>query len=347
MQIAGWFLTLALTVSSGAPASEPRSQDQPPPQRLVLDPDTNEWVPASEPAPAEVGPLKQARELLARGDWRAARRVLKSWLKGDLSTEQYAEAELLLAETYFQEQDFYAAYEHFELVVENATGELFYHALEREMDVARAFLAGRPRILWKIFRLPAYDDGVEILGRIWERVPGTRLGEDALKMRADFEFERGNLGVAQDEYANLAREYPNGRYAAYALLRAAAAGEGSYPGARFDDRSLLLAEQRYRQTQENFPADARRQHVSVRLDGIREQRAEKDFEIARWYERTRQTGAAIFYYRLVLSDWPGTLAETHASARLEALGAQPLERGGQPEPAEPETRPISDTEGGG
>jgi tetratricopeptide (TPR) repeat protein len=313
-------------------------------ERQRLDPQSDTWVATSQPATQAVEALSEAREKLARGDWRAARRQIREWMKSEGDAERYAEAELLLGETYFQQTDFYAAYEHFEIAVENAGGELYYEALKRQMDVARAFLAGKPRWLWRIFRMPAYDDGVEILGRVWERAPGTRLAEDALKLRADFEFERGNVAIAQDEYANLAREYPNGRYTAFALLRSAVAAEAAFPGIRFQDRALLQAEERYRQLQANYPAEARREDVATRLDGIREQRAAKDLDIARWYERTRQSGGAIFYYRLILSDWPGTLAEDHARRRLHALGVDLDPRGADRDQVESVAPPAREGE---
>jgi outer membrane protein assembly factor BamD (BamD/ComL family) len=163
---------------------------------------------------------------------------------------------------------------------------------------------------------------VDLLDRVWERVPGTRLGELALKLKADYYFSNGDLDLAQDEYANLAKQYPSGRYVELAMLRAAEAAEAAFPGIRFDATPLVEADERYRQVQAAFPTYAERENIPDRLLGIREQRAEKDLDIALWYARTRQPSAAEFYYRQVLADWPDTFAAADARTRLRAMGAR-------------------------
>ncbi|MFQ5805745.1 MAG: outer membrane protein assembly factor BamD [Phycisphaerae bacterium] len=300
-------------------------------ERQVLDPESDEWL--EQPVEEEVAPadtLDGARRRLAEGQYGKAYKLLKEWTKEHPEHERYFEGLYLLGEAEFERRHFYQAYESYEVVAENTAGELFYKALRREMDVARAFLSGEKRIAWKILRLPAYDDGIEILDRIWERVPGTRLGEAALKLKADYFFDVGDMDLAEDEYVNLTREYPNGRYVQLAMLRGAEAAEAAFPGIRFDDRALLDAQVRYRQVHSTFPGYAEREQVATRLEGIRQQRAEKDLDIARWYERTKQTGAAEFYYRLILKDWPDTLAAAEAQSRLRALGAELPEEEAQP-----------------
>jgi tetratricopeptide (TPR) repeat protein len=300
-------------------------------EREVLDSESGGWVgqPAEE-AVAPAGPLEEARRLLAEGRASKARKRLKKWTNDNPEHQRYFEGVYLLGEAEFERKHYYQAYENYEIVAESTVGELFDTVLKREMDVARAFLSGEKRIVWGFLRLPAYDDGIEILDRIWERVPGTWLGERALKLKADYFFAVGDVDLAQDEYVNLTREYPNGRYVQLAMLRAAEAAAAAFPGIKFDDRALLDAQVRYQQVQNAFPPYADREQVPDRLEGIRQQRAEKDLDIARWYERTRQPAAAEFYYRLVLKDWPDTLAAGEAQRRLGAMGAEPVEEEGQP-----------------
>ena len=300
-----------------------RAQEQKYRERQVLDPNTNEWI--EQEAPAEGAPgneLDQARADLARNKPGRARTLLNRWLKQNPEDERTYEATFLLGETYFESRDFWKAVKQYTLVAENTSGELFERANERSVDVARAFLAGQKRIVWGFLRLPAYAEGVDLLDRVWERVPGTRLGELALKLKADYYFNNGDLDLAQDEYANLAKQYPSGRYVEFAMLRAAEAAEAAFPGIQFDATPLVEADERYRQVQAAFPTYAERENVPDRLEGIREQRAEKDLDIARWYARTRQPSAAEFYYRQVLEDWPDTLAAADARTRLRAMGAR-------------------------
>ena len=297
-------------------------------EREVLDPDSNQWVnqPISSSQPG--GPVDEARSHLARGEARKAKSLLKDWVKTNRTDERYYEALFLLGEAYFERGDFYAAYEQYEQVVDNTSGDLFHKALRREMDVARAFFAGKKRRAFKIFWFPAYDDGANILGRVWERVPGTRMGEEALKLKADYRYQNGEFAVAQQEYATIAREYPFGRFTRYAMLRSAEAASEAYEGRDFEDKGLVDAEDRYRQIKTAFPEYADRENVDERLERIRVEKSERDLSVGRWYEKTRRLSSAAWYYREVISTWPDTLAATEARSRLRAMGYEvPAEAG--------------------
>jgi outer membrane protein assembly factor BamD (BamD/ComL family) len=320
----GSFLALALAAPGTllTPAQQEKFRE-----RQVLDPRTDEWVDQARPeaagAPAE--PVDQARAFLAQHKPRQARNLLTKWTKRNADHERYYEAMYLLGEAYFDLEDFYKAYQSYEVVAEATSGDLFQQTARREIDCARAFFAGKPRIVWRIFKLPAYDDGVEILNRVYERIPGTPLGEVALRLKADYYFKNGDMGPAQDEFANLAKEFPAGRYTQTAMLRSAEAADAAFPGVKFDDRPLAEAEERYHQVQAAYPEYAKRESVGERLEAIRQKRADKDLDIARYYEYTKHPGAAQYYYRLIISERPDTLAASEARQRLRAMGIE-LER---------------------
>jgi outer membrane protein assembly factor BamD (BamD/ComL family) len=292
-------------------------------ERQVLDPNTGTWIDQARPeAEGPVGEVDEARRLVAEGDWKAARPILKKWTKANPEDERYLEAMLLLGDTFYLGKDYWNAAERYQEVADNGAGELFHLAQSRCVDCARAFLAGEKRILWGFIPLPAYDDGCDILDRVWQRAPGTRLGEFALKQKADFRYNRGEFEIAKDEYANLIEQYPSGRHIQTSMLRAAESAEANFTGVKFSDRSLIDADVRYRQFKQEFPPLAERESIDARLEGIRQKRADKDLDIAQWYERTKARDAAVFYYRRILADWPDTLAAAGAQARLKALGVE-------------------------
>jgi tetratricopeptide (TPR) repeat protein len=287
-------------------------------ERDVLDPNRDQWVP--QVAITAAPPLVEARRLLAEDEPDDARDLLEGWLEANPDSEQYYAGVLLLGETYFAEQDYWKAAEQFERVADSTAGELFFEALRRIMDTARAFLAGEPRIVWGVLRLPAGPDGIELLDRVWERAPATRIAEEALKIKADYFFAQGQMDFAQDEYQRLYREFPEGRYARVALLRSAEASEALFAGVRYDARPLIEADERYRTVQDVFPAYAESEAVAARRTGIRQQQAAKDLSIAQWYERAGYPEAAGYYYRVVLNDYSDTPAAEAARSGLSGLG---------------------------
>ncbi|QOJ15064.1 MAG: outer membrane protein assembly factor BamD [Planctomycetia bacterium] len=322
-------ILVATTLAFGGAAALAQSQQYR--EQEVLDPATGTWGELPEPPPdPPTDELGRARTLLAEGNWRGANRLLKRWLEENGDHDRYLEGVFLYGESYFERGWYWEAYEQYEIVAEQGSGELFQLALRRETDVARAFLAGKKRRVLRIFWIVAYDDGIKILDRVWERTPGTRLGEIALKLKADYFFNTGELQSAQDEYVNLAREYPAGRFTRFAALRAAEAAAAAFPGIAYDERPLLNAQERYQEVLRVYPEYAQQQRVEERLSGIRSQRAEKDLYVAKWYERTGRRGAAEFYYRQILADWPETLAAAEAESRLRGLGFESVETGGAP-----------------
>lgn len=303
-------------------ASAGQAQDERYIERQVLDPSALEWIvsPVDEPLASDPGPIGQARLALLEGRPRDAQKLLEKWLEENAGNDRYYEGVYLLGESHFQRGDYWAAYEKFDEVSNATAGELFRKSLVRSVDVARAFLSGEKRVMWKVLRISAYDDGIEILDRVWEKAPGTRIGEQALKLKADYFFEVGKHDLAQDEYAALANEFPNGRYLSLAMLRAAESAQAAFPGTAYDDRALIEADTRYRQVQDEFPAYAEREQVAARLDSIRDLRGMKDLRVGEWYDRIGQEGAAGYYYRMILEDYPGTLAATLAERKLEQRG---------------------------
>ncbi len=337
-------ISLLLLGSTAAQAQEQRFRE-----RQVLDPNTNEWIdqaPTTQEAPSN--PVDQARLDLAEQRPGRARVALQKWQKGRGDDERYYESMFLLGEAYFEQKDFWKAYQQYLIVADNTSGELFDAANRRCVDVARAFLSGQKRIVWYILRLPAYAEGVDILDRVWERVPGTRLGELALKLKADYHYGNGDVDLAGDDYNSLVQQYQSGRYKQLAMLRSAQSAEAAFPGVRFDDQSLVDAEERYRQVRGAYPTFAEHEKVAERLEGIRQQRAEKDLYIAHWYERVKRPEAAQFYYKVIVKEYPDTLEAADARTRLRAMGVNLDETGageggaGPTPPPQPATKAATE-----
>ena len=133
-------------------------------------------------------------------------------------------------------------------------------------------------------------------------------------------FKVGDHALAELEYARMIKEYPSSRYHQYALRRTADSALASYRGVAYDDAALVEAEERYGEYRTQYPAVADHEGVGLVLSAIVEQRAEKDFSIGEYYERTEHLATAVFYYEAVLTDWPGTVAASKARSRLELLG---------------------------
>jgi outer membrane protein assembly factor BamD (BamD/ComL family) len=297
-------------------------------ERLTYDPKTGEWLelPPAEPGTAE-GDLEIARATLARADGgrdvRTARKLLQRWIKTYYDSPHNGEALFYYADAEFQLGNFMKAYETYERILDDYGGtDLAQRSLRNELVVAEVFLSGRWRKVWGgMIRLPAQDEGLDILERLaTNRAPGTPIGEMALKTKADYYYNRGEFSDAEQEYGRLAREYPRSRYVKLALLRSAQASFASFHGVRFDDGALVEAEERFEQFRKKYPRAAEEENVPLLLEQIRNSRAQKEYTIGQFYERTKHPSAAAYYYRSVMKYWPDTTWATLAESRLGRLG---------------------------
>ena len=117
----------------------PPAQQQRFRERQVLDPNTQEWIdqaPSTQAAPTD--PVDQARAALAEDHPAQAAALLRKWQKGRGDDERYYESVFLLGESYFESKDFWKALKQYQIVADNASGELFDAANRRCVDVARA-----------------------------------------------------------------------------------------------------------------------------------------------------------------------------------------------------------------
>lgn len=320
--------TLAAAQSAPPPPRGPERSE-----RLEYDPQTGQWVRVAAPiAGTEAGDLERARSLLARGEFSKARKAMRAWRK------QYADSPLRPAGLFYsadvetsmveagRDGDLMRAYKwHEEILDQHAGTEWADRSLRRELIIAEMFLfKHKKQWVWGgVLRLSATEEALEILDRlIDQRVPGSRLAEQALKLKADYLFGAGEFDEAERTYARLAQDFSRGPYARSSLLRSADAAFASFPGVLFDATSLLDADERYRRFARLYPEAAAAAGVAQLLNNIRDKRAEKEFLVGDFYQRTGARSAAIFYYRFVAKTWPDTVAAGRAAARLARMGIE-------------------------
>lgn len=216
---------------------------------------------------------------------------------------------------------YYQAYGWFKRQWEEfPTGAYAERALQREYEIAEAFLAGKKRVVLGFIYIPGRADGQEILNHIAEQSPGSLLAELALLRIAEDHFanrEFPESAMAYDHYMELFAKSSKYRDA---MLQAALATHLSYRGSQFDPTPLIEAQQRYKNFKEQYPQTALKADVPATLTEIESQLASQEYETARFYDRTGQKQAAAFYYRLVQREYPRTMYAGLSQTALKNLG---------------------------
>jgi outer membrane protein assembly factor BamD (BamD/ComL family) len=330
------FLTLVimLAATANAPAQQ---EDQTYHERLQFNPATGEWVESAPPVPGtEEGDLALARSLLARGEYKKARKAFAEWMKVHPESVHWPEALFYAAETEVAAEELkpkqghvIKAYRWLEELQQGWPGtELAERAIRKEMIIAELLLfKGRKQKIWGgVLWLSGKEEAIQMLDRIIDDYArGTPTAEQALRLKADYHYLNGEFEESELAYSRLVRDFPRGRYNKIAMLRSGQSALARFPGVEFDDADLLEAEVYLTDFQQRYPQEAADGGVPQIVSNVHESRAEKDYRVGQYYERTKSPDAAIFYYRQIEERWPATIWATEAHSRLIALGAMPLE----------------------
>ena len=364
----GLFLLLVLMSSSPTWAQE----------EFTLGPD-DAWTRETPEPGTPAARILQARQALALGEPERARGLATAVLDRFASAPGRAEMLLVRGDALVEMGDEYKALFDYEAIARQHPGsEVFVQALEREYDIALAYANGLKRKFFGTIRiLDASDDAQELLIRIQERLPGSRLAEDAGMTLADFYFERSEMRLAADAYDLFIQNYPRSNRIQKARQRLIQSYMASYRGPRHDASGLRDARRRLQTMQRLRPAAAQRLGAEALIVRIDESEARKLLVTAKWYlsvgdpisaemyvrqvvERHPETVATLDALRLapeILSRMPASLAARTPDYRLMAealLGkAGPVETGVLPraEPSLPATgelepeRPVDSTTG--
>ncbi len=314
-----------------------------------------QWTEAPAPQRDEAAEeITQARRLLAEGDAAGAKRILDPWIDARKRTDHplLAEAYLLRGDARTAAGNEYKALYDYEALIKQFPGSPeFVTALERELEIAVRYAAGMNRKLWGVRWVGARGEGVELLVRIQERLPGSRLAERAAAELADAYYRQGELELAATAYEILLKNFPRGEHRRRAMLRLVYAQIARYHGPRYDASGLVEARELVEDFRASYPADAAREGLNQGLiDRIDEQRAAQMLERARFYERRKDPVASRFTLRRLAEKHPGTEAARTAMVTLDERGWResttaaappatpaPAESGATPTPSEPAT----------
>jgi len=305
------------------------------------------WVPAPRPTEGTPeGELALVRMHLDKEHPKAALKAARKFLARYPNDSRREEVMMLSGQGEMDRGRYIKAYERFNEQMDQYRNGAFYdRAVQRQYEIADAFLKGRKRRAMWMFKVSAVDKGIEILNGIADRVPGTVIAEKALLRVGDYHYDAKHVVQAVEAYDHYIKTFPQSprKRLGHAMLRAARARYAQYKGEAFDDTPLIDAQQRFLNYSGRYPEQANKANVPMVLSQIRNSLVRRYFASAKFYQRVGRRTAAIFYYRKVVAQ----SAESHWARRakdaLDALGAGNAPREKPEIKPIPRTQPQSDT----
>ncbi len=268
--------------------------------------------------------LARAAQALADEDAAGARDLLNEWLDANERSKkpQVPRALLLRGDAYLAlDQETMALYDYERIAKRFPQTEEYLTALEREVDIAVAYIHGKKRKFLGMRIEDAGEMGVEMLIRAQERLPGSAIAERAAIEMADYYFRERDMGLAADSYDLYVVNYPNGPNRLKAMERRIYASIARFQGPEHDASGLLDAREQIRVFAMQYPAEAQQQGLgaalSTRLD---ESAAAQRLTSAEWYLRIGDPAGGRLMLRRLLAKHPQTAAAEKARAIMIERG---------------------------
>jgi hypothetical protein len=312
--------------------------------------DQGEWLKTRIPTPgSDEAIISDARAALAEDRPERAREILTEFLDaGEKSASPFlAAAYRLRGDAKLAMDEEWNSVFDYEVVCQRyPQSEEFQTACEREYEIGMRYLNGLDRRLFGVRLLPAIDDGVELLIRVQERLPGSALAEKAAISLADFYFRNRDMALAAESYDLYLANFPRGPHALQAQSGRILANLAQFKSPAYDATPLVDAREQARRFQRDYPAEAERQGFDAPLLArIDETLALQLLDNARWRLDRGELASARYTLRRLVRSYPQSASGATALAILQ-------ERGWLPEPApapaeQPQPPPEKADEGGG
>ncbi len=300
------------------------------------------WVQTGAPVPgSDEAIIAQAKKELAEDRPADAQNTISPWIdKNDRSNNPLlAQALIIRADALTAQGDEYEAlYDYERAIKQFPATQSFITGAERELDIGVRYTGGLRRKFLGARILPTSDIGEELLIRVQERMPGSRLAERAGIELADYYYRDHDLSLAVEAYDLFIQNYPNSQYKQRAMQRRIYATIARFKGPKYDGSSLIDAKILTRRYVSLYPAEAEKAGLDdgllTRLD---ESSGQEMLESANWYLRRGDEISARLVLRRLVRDHSKTAAAQKGLEIIQTKG-WPIQLGaeGKPKVAEPD-----------
>jgi outer membrane protein assembly factor BamD (BamD/ComL family) len=191
--------------------------------------------------------------------------------------------------------------------------------IQRELEIGVMYARGTKR-LWLGMRILNADEvAEELLIRVQERMPGSRLAEEAAIELADHYFRKREMRLAVEMYSIFLENHPGSAQVSKARRRLIYSELATFKGPPFDATGLHEARSRLNELIALEPAAAERMGADALLTRIDESDAQKLLVIAKWYLTTGDPIAGELTIRRMVTRYPRTVAAADALRLMQRV----------------------------
>jgi outer membrane protein assembly factor BamD (BamD/ComL family) len=156
--------------------------------------------------------------------------------------------------------------------------------------------------------------------------PTGPLADDAIMAAANSYFLRGRYSDADYQYELLRNEYPRSEHQFEAHILGLQCKLRKYQGVDYDGTPLVEAKKLVKQLKVQFGSELspeERERLADIQAQLNMQLAERDYQMAQYFDAAEHYGSAKFYYNQVIREYPGTPLAEKSQQRFIELGGLP------------------------
>ena len=288
----------------------------------IWSPKTKKWKnPTQSPLPTPQLQLERAVDEFDAQQYKVAMKELRKIIVNYPDAREAAEAQYYIGRCWEELKNPYQAFLAYQKVIASYPNSLrIQEIVEREYKIGEYFLEKEPQ-QW--LGMSIYDfvehPSLEIFGTIVDEVPYSPYAAPAQYKRGLLLAKLGRYQEAKDEFQKVLDNYPESEWAQAAKYQLAISSAHASGGVDYDDTSRKEAIAGFSEFLKKHPDTQLTQEAEEHFKKLREQDAQKNFDIAQFYARQHKKESAIIYYKMVIDNFPETTYAQEAQKALKSL----------------------------
>lgn len=288
----------------------------------IWSPKTNKWK--NPKYSAQVTPYLQYREAVKYFEKKSYKRALKEFKKLIVNypdAYESAESQYYLGRCYQEMRQPYPAFLEYKKVIESyPNSKRIEEVVQYEYDIGEYFFSREAKRWMGVSKYDFMEHpSVEIFKIIIDKTPYSQYAPLAQYKLAVLFMQLTRFQEAREEFSKLIEAYPESEWALPSKYQLAIATAKAFPGAEYDSSSVKEAVKQLDAFIKDHPQAQVISAATAQLIELRNKEAEKNFNIAVFYEKQKKYTSAVVYYRIVLQEYPDSGYAASAGQKLKEL----------------------------
>ncbi|MBN3038619.1 MAG: outer membrane protein assembly factor BamD [Candidatus Omnitrophica bacterium] len=257
------------------------------------------------------------------GDYKKAAGEFEKLIKNYPLSKLASESQYYMGLCYENIAEYYRAYTNYQLVIDRYPyTERVDEIIEREYQIANLFYTGQKAKILGMSILPAKSKAIEIFAQVVENAPYGEYADIA-------QFKLGQCYMDTQDYINAAlafkkiiESYPKSQLIDDAKYQIAICAANSSTGPEYNEEDTDKAIKEFKDFVKRYPDSHMEKEARHFISTLEDQKAQKSFDIAQFYEKQGNLESAVIYYEEILSKYPDSELAARALERLQVIRKQ-------------------------